>query len=146
MTWVARCYSRGACNFILVKHQLISHLEANSNMNNHRYKDRHINFFYSPVKGVTSCLLCFPYLISYDHYLFLQFDFIKNQGTCIIIYNLWEDDEGKLELDFETDPEVWYSTSLILLNTPLLFYFYFNRIFCGQLMMAGHSNSRSESR
>ncbi|GLT86740.1 hypothetical protein SLE2022_048590 [Rubroshorea leprosula] len=32
-----------------------------------------------------------------------QFDFIKDQGTCIVIYNLWEDDEGELELDFDTD-------------------------------------------
>ncbi|GFP98170.1 morc family cw-type zinc finger protein 3 [Phtheirospermum japonicum] len=33
-----------------------------------------------------------------------QFDFLSDQGTRIIIYNLWEDDEGLLELDFETDP------------------------------------------
>jgi len=23
-----------------------------------------------------------------------------------VIYNLWEDDEGKMELDFDTDPHV----------------------------------------
>ncbi|KAK3223724.1 hypothetical protein Dsin_010749 [Dipteronia sinensis] len=37
--------------------------------------------------------------------LIQQFDFLKNQGTRIIIYNLWEDDEGNLELDFDTDKE-----------------------------------------
>ncbi|KAK4763631.1 hypothetical protein SAY87_013069 [Trapa incisa] len=37
--------------------------------------------------------------------LLKQFDFIESQGTRIFIYNLWEDDEGKLELDFETDPQ-----------------------------------------
>ncbi|GAB2280709.1 hypothetical protein Dimus_015335 [Dionaea muscipula] len=32
-----------------------------------------------------------------------QFDFVKGQGTRIIIYNLWEDDVGQQELDFDTD-------------------------------------------
>ncbi|CAA7039892.1 unnamed protein product [Microthlaspi erraticum] len=36
--------------------------------------------------------------------LFDQFDSLDEQGTRILIYNLWEDDEGKLELDFDTDP------------------------------------------
>ncbi|KAL3655953.1 hypothetical protein CASFOL_000349 [Castilleja foliolosa] len=36
--------------------------------------------------------------------LFRQFDFLSDQGTRIIIYNLWEDDQGLLELDFDTDP------------------------------------------
>ncbi|XP_024012229.1 protein MICRORCHIDIA 5 [Eutrema salsugineum] len=36
--------------------------------------------------------------------LFEQFDYLDEQGTRIVIYNLWEDDEGKLELDFDTDP------------------------------------------
>ncbi|OMO94006.1 hypothetical protein CCACVL1_06228 [Corchorus capsularis] len=42
-----------------------------------------------------------PYASEAD--LLQQFDFLKDRGTRIIIYNLWEDDEGKLELDFETD-------------------------------------------
>ncbi|TXG56007.1 hypothetical protein EZV62_017320 [Acer yangbiense] len=37
--------------------------------------------------------------------LIQQFDFLKNQGTRVIIYNLWEDDEGNLELDFDSDKE-----------------------------------------
>ncbi|XP_021723131.1 protein MICRORCHIDIA 7-like [Chenopodium quinoa] len=36
--------------------------------------------------------------------LLQQFDSIGYQGTRIIIYNLWEDDRGQLELDFGTDP------------------------------------------
>ncbi|XP_073134250.1 protein MICRORCHIDIA 7-like [Henckelia pumila] len=36
--------------------------------------------------------------------LLQQFKFLKDQGTRIIIYNLWEDDQGLLELDFDSDP------------------------------------------
>ncbi|XP_047957119.1 protein MICRORCHIDIA 7-like isoform X1 [Salvia hispanica] len=36
--------------------------------------------------------------------LLRQFNQIQDQGTRIIIYNIWEDDEGLLELDFDTDP------------------------------------------
>lgn len=43
-----------------------------------------------------------PYLSEAE--LVQQFDNVKDQGTRIIIYNLWEDDEGCLELDFDTDP------------------------------------------
>ncbi|KAJ9559546.1 hypothetical protein OSB04_004706 [Centaurea solstitialis] len=35
--------------------------------------------------------------------LLRQFDQMKDQGTRIIIYNLWEDDRGELELDFDAD-------------------------------------------
>ncbi|KAJ8439116.1 hypothetical protein Cgig2_027042 [Carnegiea gigantea] len=44
-----------------------------------------------------------PY--SSEEQLLEQFDCIENQGTRIIIYNLWEDDMGQLELDFDTDPK-----------------------------------------
>ncbi|XP_037491189.1 protein MICRORCHIDIA 7 isoform X1 [Jatropha curcas] len=36
--------------------------------------------------------------------LLRQFNLMSDHGTQIIIYNLWEDDEGLLELDFDTDP------------------------------------------
>ncbi|XP_008464402.1 protein MICRORCHIDIA 7 [Cucumis melo] len=36
--------------------------------------------------------------------LLRQFYLMKDHGTRIIIYNLWEDDQGQLELDFDTDP------------------------------------------
>ncbi|KAL4385553.1 hypothetical protein GQ457_15G003210 [Hibiscus cannabinus] len=43
-----------------------------------------------------------PYTSETD--LLNQFNYLKDDhGTRIIIYNLWEDDEGKPELDFETD-------------------------------------------
>lgn len=35
-----------------------------------------------------------------------QFNLLKDQGTRVIIYNLWEDDQGQLELDFDEDPNV----------------------------------------
>ncbi|XP_057777022.1 protein MICRORCHIDIA 7-like [Salvia miltiorrhiza] len=35
--------------------------------------------------------------------LLQQFDFLSEQGTRIVIYNLWDDDLGSPELDFETD-------------------------------------------
>nr|XP_043623556.1 protein MICRORCHIDIA 7-like [Erigeron canadensis] len=44
-----------------------------------------------------------PY--SSEESLLQQFDYINDQGTRIIIYNLWEDEEGQLELDFDTDLE-----------------------------------------
>ncbi|XP_042496789.1 protein MICRORCHIDIA 4-like [Macadamia integrifolia] len=42
-----------------------------------------------------------PYSSEAD--LFKQFNHMKDQGTRIIIFNLWEDDQGELELDFDTD-------------------------------------------
>lgn len=33
-----------------------------------------------------------------------QFKGMSHQGTKVVIYNLWEDEEGHLELDFSTDP------------------------------------------
>ncbi|CAA2960789.1 Hypothetical predicted protein [Olea europaea subsp. europaea] len=35
--------------------------------------------------------------------LLRQFNQMKDHGTRIIVYNLWEDDQGLLELDFDTD-------------------------------------------
>ncbi|KAJ1418304.1 hypothetical protein SESBI_16053 [Sesbania bispinosa] len=35
----------------------------------------------------------------------LQFDDIGSHGTKVIIYNLWCNDDGNLEIDFDTDPE-----------------------------------------
>ncbi|XVE63715.1 hypothetical protein DITRI_Ditri07aG0041900 [Diplodiscus trichospermus] len=36
--------------------------------------------------------------------LLRQFNLMKDHGTRIIIYNLWEDEQGLLELDFQADP------------------------------------------
>ncbi|XP_066327359.1 protein MICRORCHIDIA 4-like isoform X5 [Miscanthus floridulus] len=38
--------------------------------------------------------------------LIQEFGSIGEQGTRIIIYNLWEDDEGELELDFDADANI----------------------------------------
>ncbi|OIW18278.1 hypothetical protein TanjilG_31418 [Lupinus angustifolius] len=35
--------------------------------------------------------------------LLRQFNLMKDHGTRVIIYNLWEDDQGQLELDFDID-------------------------------------------
>lgn len=35
-----------------------------------------------------------------------QFNDIGPRGSKIIIFNLWFNDDGNMELDFETDPEV----------------------------------------
>ncbi|XP_057508601.1 protein MICRORCHIDIA 7-like isoform X1 [Actinidia eriantha] len=42
-----------------------------------------------------------PYASEED--LLQQFNSLKAHGTRIIIYNLWEDDQGQLELDFDAD-------------------------------------------
>ncbi|OWM90608.1 hypothetical protein CDL15_Pgr014911 [Punica granatum] len=36
--------------------------------------------------------------------LLRQFSMMEDHGTRVIIYNLWEDDQGLLELDFDADP------------------------------------------
>lgn len=35
---------------------------------------------------------------------------MKDHGTRVIIYNLWEDDQGQLELDFDEDSHVCLKT------------------------------------
>ncbi|GJV66834.1 microrchidia 6-like protein isoform X1 [Tanacetum coccineum] len=42
---------------------------------------------------------------STEEELLKQCESVRHRGTKIIIYNLWLDDEGKMELDFESDPE-----------------------------------------
>ncbi|GFQ01385.1 morc family cw-type zinc finger protein 3 [Phtheirospermum japonicum] len=37
--------------------------------------------------------------------LLKQCDYIGTHGTKVIVYNLWYGDEGKMELDFDSDPE-----------------------------------------
>ncbi|CAA7052699.1 unnamed protein product [Microthlaspi erraticum] len=53
-------------------------------------------------KNVETVVQWSPFSTEED--LLSQFNLMKNHGTRIIIYNLWEDDEGMLELDFDTDP------------------------------------------
>jgi hypothetical protein len=56
-------------------------------------------------KNVETVVQWSPYATEEE--LLCQFNLMKKHGTRIIIYNLWEDDEGMLELDFDTDPHVY---------------------------------------
>lgn len=49
-----------------------------------------------------------PSVLSLDNFFLSapQFAYLKDQGTRIIIYNLWEDDQGSAELDFDSDEHV----------------------------------------
>ncbi|XP_059639244.1 protein MICRORCHIDIA 7-like isoform X2 [Cornus florida] len=53
-------------------------------------------------KNVETIVRWSPFSSEVD--LMQQFDQMKDHGTRIIIYNLWEDDQGQLELDFDSDP------------------------------------------
>ncbi|EYU42193.1 hypothetical protein MIMGU_mgv1a022246mg, partial [Erythranthe guttata] len=48
--------------------------------------------------------------------LLKQCDDIGPHGTKIIVYNLWHNDDGKMELDFESDPEAYLS--ILYLQVP----------------------------
>ncbi|KAL8127294.1 protein MICRORCHIDIA 4-like [Apium graveolens] len=52
-------------------------------------------------QNLDTLLMWSPY--ASEEELFMEFDLIKDQGTRVVIYNLWEDDLGELELDFDTD-------------------------------------------
>lgn len=47
-----------------------------------------------------------PFLIISVVHCLGQFEDVGKHGTKIVIYNLWCNDDGKLELDFESDLEV----------------------------------------
>uniref|UniRef100_A0A0E0CK97 Morc S5 domain-containing protein n=1 Tax=Oryza meridionalis TaxID=40149 RepID=A0A0E0CK97_9ORYZ len=51
--------------------------------------------------------------------LLQEFSSIKEQGTRIIIYNLWENEQGELELDFDTDVNSY--ASILYLRVPSVF-------------------------
>jgi hypothetical protein len=51
-------------------------------------------------------LLVFFFFLLTSCFRTLQFKLMSDHGTRIIIYNLWEDDQGMLELDFDSDPHV----------------------------------------
>lgn len=44
-----------------------------------------------------------PY--STEQELLNQFETVGSHGTRVVIYNLWQDEDGNMELDFESDPE-----------------------------------------
>ncbi|CDY34330.1 BnaA01g14330D [Brassica napus] len=53
-------------------------------------------------KNVKTIIQWSPFSSEED--LLRQFALMNEHGTRIIIYNLWEDDQGMLELDFDADP------------------------------------------
>ncbi|XP_076928183.1 protein MICRORCHIDIA 6-like [Bidens hawaiensis] len=57
----------------------------------------------SPNSNLSVILKWSPY--STEEELLDQFGNIGYNGTKIIVYNLWLDDDGNMELDFESDPE-----------------------------------------
>ncbi|KAJ0972540.1 hypothetical protein J5N97_020499 [Dioscorea zingiberensis] len=58
-----------------------------------------------------------PYSSEAD--LLQQFIKMNEQGTRVVIYNLWEDDQGKLELDFDADQHSY--ASILYLRLPRMF-------------------------
>lgn len=50
---------------------------------------------------------------------------MKDHGTRIIIYNLWEDDQGLLELDFDSDKHVSGLSPLSNFDCFFFFFFFF---------------------
>lgn len=53
---------------------------------------------------------------------------MSDHGTRIIIYNLWEDDQGLLELDFDSDPHVCYQYLTSFANVLLHLWLMSNKI------------------
>uniref|UniRef100_A0A1D1Z602 MORC family CW-type zinc finger protein 4 n=1 Tax=Anthurium amnicola TaxID=1678845 RepID=A0A1D1Z602_9ARAE len=53
------------------------------------------------IKNLETIVQWSPYTSEAD--LLQQFSSMPDQGTRIVIYNLWEDDRGELELDFDAD-------------------------------------------
>ncbi|BBH00435.1 Pentatricopeptide repeat superfamily protein [Prunus dulcis] len=53
--------------------------------------------------NLTMLLQWSPY--STEDELLKQFDDIGDHGTKVVIYNLWLNDDGEMELDFDSDPE-----------------------------------------
>jgi len=54
---------------------------------------------------------------------------MTDHGTKIILYNLWEDDQGQVELDFETDRYVRTLSFHLMIICPRNF-----DSFCGDLL------------
>ncbi|XP_076947656.1 protein MICRORCHIDIA 6-like [Bidens hawaiensis] len=57
----------------------------------------------NPNSNLSVILKWSPY--STEEELLNQFENVGYTGTKIIVYNLWLDDDGNMELDFESDPE-----------------------------------------
>jgi len=49
-------------------------------------------------------------------FICIQFQDVGSHGTKVVVYNLWMNDDGLLELDFEDDDEV--SVHIIFIARP----------------------------
>ena len=59
------------------------------------------------------CLVPFYHHSLISHSLLIQFDDMGDHGTKIIVFNLWLNDDGDMELDFNSDKKVsWPLLSL----------------------------------
>lgn len=54
----------------------------------------------------------------------MQFDDVGHHGTKIVIYNLWLNDNGDTELDFDFDMEVPFIIFLLLFLLDFLRHMY----------------------
>ena len=80
---------------------------------------------------------------------------MRNHGTRIIIYNLWEDDQGQLELDFDADHHVcvWCPALFVHFFFLSLLIVLFEHNSLSKILnifvlcdLAGHSNQRCQPR
>lgn len=71
--------------------------------------DYEFNFNILPIGFSLNLHLCYAFSISLtlSFYFSFQFNSIGSHGTKIIIYNLWMNDEGIYELNFDDDEEVY---------------------------------------
>ncbi|CAM0905016.1 unnamed protein product [Alopecurus aequalis] len=72
------------------------------------YEKKELNWTRKPRSTYTDWNTSLQTIIAWSPYgteseLLEQFSSIKEHGTRVIIYNLWEDDQGDLELDFDAD-------------------------------------------
>lgn len=98
----------------------------------HRERERDFHVRYATCYGKQN--ICFFLLVSRAYINFNQsylccdfneqFDDIGHHGTKIVIYNLWHNDGGDMELDFELDEEV-----CIYLLPSTCWHFYFQFVF-----------------
>ncbi|KAL9314108.1 hypothetical protein ACSQ67_019560 [Phaseolus vulgaris] len=90
------------------------------------------------VSNLSLLLRWSPYSSEAD--LLKQFDEIGSHGTKVIIYNLWCNDDGNLELDFDTNSKVVFI--IFFWFYFFLLYFVFIILLC--LLMRGNSFDRSQ--
>nr|XP_011468284.1 PREDICTED: MORC family CW-type zinc finger protein 4-like [Fragaria vesca subsp. vesca]XP_011468285.1 PREDICTED: MORC family CW-type zinc finger protein 4-like [Fragaria vesca subsp. vesca] len=82
---------------------LVPMVDYEFNISSGTYQPLMPHGFQQYISNLTMMLKWSPY--STEEELLKQFDDIGPHGTKIVIYNLWLNDDGDLELDFSSDPE-----------------------------------------